>query len=95
MKFSDGTDLKAIDAVYSLVVAKDVGRYARRLSVIDSCSQVDDYTFTVILTKANYLLPSLLDVPIVAYDTGYSDIPVGSGPYKLTGSQLVASPYYR
>lgn len=95
VKFSDGTDLKAIDAVYSLVVAKDVGRYARRLSVIDSCSQVDDYTFTVTLTKANYLLPSLLDVPIVAYDTGYSDIPVGSGPYKLTGSQLVASPYYR
>ena len=95
VKFSDGAELTADDAAYSIAVAKDSDRYAGRLSCIDECYATDSQTLHVKLNEANYLLPSLLDVPIVEYETGYDSVPIGTGAYVLSEGELVPAQTYR
>ncbi len=99
IKFWNGADFNAYDAVYSINLAKSSDKYSSRLSCISQVQVTDELTFSLTLTKANMSLPALLDIPIVEYDTGYSSVPGGTGPYQpqLEGETpcLVSNTLYR
>lgn len=82
--FSDGTELTARDVVYSLKRARNSTRYAARLAHVSSVNG-SDYTVTIQLSRSNASFISLLDVPIVKYNTGGQSWPVGTGPYYYAG----------
>jgi len=98
--FSDGTPLTAADVVYSITRARNGGRFMSRLSIVVSTVALSDTRVSITLSKPNYDLPALLDVPIVKDGTAYDAIPVGTGPYYLTdtangGKVLYKVPGYR
>ncbi|UOO37595.1 ABC transporter substrate-binding protein [Oscillospiraceae bacterium CM] len=95
---SDGSTLNAADVKYSLNWASQLGRFAGRFGALSGISTVDALTLKITLTKANYKLPELLDVPIIKSGAINSTHPAGSGPYYYddTGSaHLVALTTYR
>lgn len=63
--FHDGTFLTAHDVVYSLNTARTSGKFSTRLDDISSVSETGELTVRIKLKNANYMLPSLLDVPII------------------------------
>ena len=95
--FADGSPLTAADAVYSVNCARNSRRFGKRLSAIEYCYEGDEeLTFVITLDEANRLFPALLDIPVVKTDTGDQPVPVGTGPYTLTGkTALVANSSYR
>ncbi|MDR1217432.1 MAG: ABC transporter substrate-binding protein [Oscillospiraceae bacterium] len=98
---SDGGALTAEDVAYSLDRARDSGRYAERLSCIESVSvEEEGGGVSVELVSPNGRLAALLDVPIVRSGTGDGAVPPGSGPYVLTdgpggGARLTVVQGYR
>ncbi len=84
--FSDGTPLTAAIAAYSLSLARS-GPYSGRFSCISAISADGDGRLVIALNRPNYGLPALLDIPIVLGDGAQ---PLGTGPYVLSGKQLVA-----
>ena len=94
--FSDGSPVTAADVRASLDRARQSERYGARLAGIASVS-AGEGSVTVRLSSPNVLLPALLDVPIVKSGT-QEDLPIGSGPYALTGQRgslsLTANPYW-
>lgn len=91
--FTDGTPLTAADAAYSIALAKAGGLYASRLACVASAEATGQLTLTVTLYAANYLLPALLDVPVIESGTGGA--PVGTGPYVFSAGALTAYAGYR
>jgi peptide/nickel transport system substrate-binding protein len=83
VSFHDGIPLTAYDVAFSLNQAKKSGIYIERLSKITNISALDAKTVSVSLSKADMLLPALLDIPIIKSGEINLRNPVGSGPYSL------------
>ena len=93
--FSDGTSLSATDVLYSFTLASDSDLYEENLENIISAEANGN---TIIFTLENedpYVL-NILDFPIVKNGTASSssDVPTGSGAYKISGDSLVYNSYY-
>ena len=80
VKMHDGSELTAEDAAASINQARVSARYSARLSIIAAAYTIDGSLY-VELTRPNYSLPLLLDIPIVRAGTEKSDVPVGTGAY--------------
>ncbi len=93
--FHDGGTLTAKDVVYSLSAARLSDKYSSRLSCIESSEALDELTVKVTLRYPNYMLPSLLDTPIVREGTAENAVPTGTGPYRLDVDRLRVFRDYR
>ena len=80
--FSDGSALTSAEVVSSLESARTSTLYSARFTDIGAIT-AGEGTVTIVLTRANGSLPALLDIPIVKETGG---IPLGTGPYVLTGT---------
>lgn len=80
-RFHTGEQMTAKDVAYSLTCAMNSERFGRRLNCVIGCSPNDEKTFAVTLSKANLLLPQLMAVPVIKYDSLGEDRPMGTGPY--------------
>lgn len=87
--FSDGSALTAPDVVNSLYAAKDSDYYGTRFAQIDYIGAQDAHTVVITLLTPYENLPLLLDVPIVKSGTAADEVPVGSGPYRLSNDALL------
>lgn len=85
--FSDGTALTAADVAASLEAASGSSFYGGRLQHMDSISAYGNAVI-VELDTAMENLPILLDIPIVKASQVSSERPLGTGPYRMDGSQL-------
>lgn len=95
---SDGAELSAADVKYTLMTAKQGGRFSGRLKSLESVTVIDELTVKITLKSPNYMLPLLLDIPIIRANSGDQNYPPGSGPYvfkQTDNPYLVASPTYR
>ena len=84
--YSDGTAVTAEDVSNSLVKARKNNYYGGRLRYIQSCVATDEGTVVIKLKYAYENLPLLLDVPIIKVEQLDDPFPVGSGPYKIAGT---------
>ncbi|MDD6189572.1 MAG: ABC transporter substrate-binding protein [Clostridiales bacterium] len=78
--FHDGSELTPEDVAASIELARVSGNYADRLSIITAAYVIEGSVYME-LTRPNYNLPLLLDVPIVKAGSGEDAVPVGTGPY--------------
>lgn len=85
--FSDGSALTAEDVAASLKAAQQSSWYGGRLQHVQSVSTYGD-AVVVELKTAMENLPLLLDIPIVKAAQVNAESPLGTGPYRLDGSQL-------
>lgn len=81
--FSDGTELTARDAVYSINRARNSARYGSRLADV-SAVEGSGHTVTLRLRRDNAAFAARLDIPVIKYNTGSVTFPVGTGPYYYT-----------
>ena len=81
-RFHNGEQMTAKDVAYSLNLAVNSERFAKRLNCVIGCGANDEKTFSVTLSKANMLLPNLMAVPVIKNGTYGNDYPDGTGPYK-------------
>lgn len=98
ISMSDGSTLTASDVKYSLGWAKQAGRFTGRLRIVQDITAVDALTLKITLKSANYMLPELLDIPVIKYGSIEDKYPPGTGPYKFVTSDtpsLSALPGYR
>ncbi len=85
--FSDGTSLTAEDVRASLEAARVSSWYKGRLQHIREVSCYGDAVMVELnIPMSN--LPALMDFPIVKASQVDADTPLGTGPYRLDGSQL-------
>ena len=84
--FSDGTAVTAEDVANSLVKARKNNYYGGRMRYIQSCVATEDGTVVVKLKYAYENLPLLLDIPIIKMDQLDDPFPLGTGPYKVAGT---------
>ena len=85
--FHDGGRMTAADAVYSINMARSYDSpYATRFRYVTDVAVIDEASFAVALSRENYRFYELLNIPCVEYDTGYNDLPPGTGPYAFSGS---------
>lgn len=96
VKFSDGEPLTAKDVVFTFEKAAASGSVVD-LNMLDSVRAIDDRTVAFTLkevqsTFVNNLVATAI-VPEHAYDEGYAENPIGSGPFKMVqwdkGQQLI------
>ncbi len=85
--FSDGTAVTADDVAASLNAARTSGWYGNRLQQISAISAFGDAVVVELATPMEDL-PILLDIPVVKASQVKSDAPIGSGPYRMDGTQL-------
>lgn len=87
--FSDGTPVRASDAVATLLAAKESTYYSGRFLHIVAVELSEDGGVRINLDTACENLPILLDIPIIPESQLSSDHPIGSGPYILdtTGNE--------
>lgn len=93
--FHDGTPLTPGDVVSTLRAAARSSKYAQRLADLESVTVSGDTGVDIRLKRANYLLPALLDIPILKAGAGDDADPVGTGPYMRSGQLLTAFPSHR
>ena len=98
LRFSDGSEVRGWDVLYSLNRAREEGsHYRTRLADIAE-TFVEGNTVVIRLKASNPSFPLRLEIPVVKEGSAYSDLPIGSGPYVLTkdetGSILKASLTY-
>ena len=77
--FHDGTRLTAHDVVYSLNTARASAKFSTRLEDIASVSETGELTAQIKLKNANYMLASLLDVPVIKDPAFAAQPPVPAG----------------
>ena len=84
--FSDGSPLTAVDIAYSIRMALQQQNtfYKNRLSCVMGISALSNDMFAITTTKADSLLPAVLNIPIIRSGDYFEDFPVGSGPYVLS-----------
>ena len=85
--FSDGTPVTAEDVTNSLAKAKKHNYFSGRMRYMRSFSATEDGTVVIKLKYPYENLPMLLDIPIVKATELDEAFPLGSGPYKLAGSE--------
>ncbi len=93
--FSDGTALMAADVVASINAARSGAYYGSRLSMITSVAAASDTTVTITTDSACGTLASLLNIYVVKSGTVGETAPVGTGPYRFDGTQLVRTDWWR
>lgn len=81
--FADGTYLDAEDVVASLEAAENHNFYEGRFRFIDSIEAIGANAVTIYLATPMEALPLLLDIPIVKAEQVDSQMPAGTGPYRL------------
>lgn len=86
ISMSDGSTLTASDVKYSLGWAKQTGRFSGRFRIIQDITAVDSLSLKITLKSANYMLPELLDVPVIKYGSIDDKNPPGTGPYCFSKS---------
>ena len=85
--FHDGGSMTAMDAMYSLEMARSYGSpYETRMQNVSEAYTLDSETFVVVLKQANYRFCELMNIPCVEYGYGYNDKPPGTGPYTFSAS---------
>lgn len=85
--FSDGEKLTAEDVAYSLAKAKRNDYYGGRMRYIQSSVAEGEETVVIKLRQPYENLPLLLDIPVVKMEELDEEFPLGTGPYKLAGSE--------
>ena len=85
--FSDGTPVTANDVASCLVRAKKSNYYSGRMNFMQSFKSTDEGSVVIKLKHPYENLPMLLDIPIVKADEMKEAFPLGSGPYKLGGTE--------
>lgn len=85
--FSDGSPVKPADVVASLTAAQESPWYGGRLQHMVSVSSYGDAVVVELDTPMDNL-PLLLDIPILKASEVDAARPLGTGPYRLDGSQL-------
>lgn len=98
-KFHNGGVMTPSDAVYCIDLARNQyynGRYSKRFAHVQSVYGIDESHFLVTLDQPNWRFYELLNIPCVELNTGYNDIPVGTGPYQFNSRQtaLTLDPDY-
>lgn len=93
--FSDGTALTAADAAASILAAKNSAYYGSRLRHVTGATATSDLVVTVTTDVACGTLEKLLNIYVVKSGTAGDAIPVGSGPYRADGAQLVQTAWWR
>lgn len=86
--FSDGMPVQAEDVAASLRRARKTSYYSGRLRHIQSINATENGTVIVKLKYAYENFPLLLDIPIVKADEVEADMPLGTGPYVLSGGEV-------
>lgn len=84
--FSDGTKLTAEDVLASLQTAKASRVYGSRFSKVNNLALTEDGGITVGLNTAYENFPILLDVPILKATEQEAENPLGTGPYRMSGT---------
>lgn len=79
--FHDGAALTSQDVAFTYTFAKRLSKYSSRLDCIESITTPDLETVKIVLKKANFDLPVLLDIPIIKGGTIDDAVPPGTGPY--------------
>ena len=81
-QFTTGDLLQARDVIRSFECAKESPCYEARLATFESCSlSGEEVVFT--LAQENVQAEGCLDFPIVKFGTEETEIPIGSGRYRL------------
>ncbi|MDO5652576.1 MAG: ABC transporter substrate-binding protein [Brachymonas sp.] len=99
VKFSDGQPLTAEDVAYTFETARGAASTVD-LTNVAGAKAVNPTTVEITLNKPQvtftHILATLGIVPKHAYKDGYSDAPIGSGPFKFVswtkGQQMIAEP---
>ncbi len=86
-RFSDGTAVTADDVAASLNAARGSAWYGSRLQHVSTVSAFGKAVVVELDTPMENL-PILLDIPIVKAAQVSDSSPVGTGPYRMDGSQL-------
>lgn len=94
IKFSDGSELTAKDVRASIQSAMRSAVYGVRFDAVTSVETDGTYGLVITLDFPMENLPQLLDIPIVSADTVSDSVPIGSGPYYLSGETLLRNPHY-
>lgn len=86
--FHDGGSMTAADAVYSLEMAMnhDNSPYKNRFRNVIGEGTIDESSFEVNLSEANYSFYQLMNIPCIEYGTGGDSRPPGTGPYCFSSS---------
>ncbi len=85
--FHDGGAMTSMDAMYSMQLAMNYdGQYNTRFRYVREMYVDGDDTLVVILLRPNWRFYELMNIPCVEYDTGFRDMPPGTGPYQFSGS---------
>jgi len=83
-RFSDGTQVKASDCVYSYAKAETFGSvYKNRFDIIIGYEATDEFVFTVWFSTDNISNVNLADIPIIKGGSDKSYFPVGAGDYYI------------
>lgn len=85
--FSDGSILTAEDVAASLLCAKESPVYQGRFQEMASVTATSDGAVEITMNIPYENLCLLLDVPIMKASQVEVDLPLGTGPYMLTGDQ--------
>ncbi|WP_242881504.1 ABC transporter substrate-binding protein [Robinsoniella peoriensis] len=87
VKFTNGEELNASDVAFTFNTTKEKATYVD-LTMLDSCTAVDDHTVEFKLNKPCvtfiYTVAGAGIVPEDSYTDNFGMEPIGSGPYKLT-----------
>lgn len=86
--FHSGGSMTAADAVYSLEFAMnyDASPYKNRFRNVIGEGTIDESSFEVNLSEANYSFYQLMNIPCIEYGTGFDSRPSGTGPYCFSTS---------
>lgn len=93
--FSDGSALTAADVVASIQAAKNSDYYGGRLANVTSVEAAGDLQLSITTATACGSLSSLLNIYVVQAATVNDTIPMGSGPYRCDGTQLLRTDWWR
>lgn len=94
VKFSDGTPLTNGDVVASITAARSSKYYRGRLARVSYCVAQQDGSVLVQLDSAYENFALMLDVPILKASEVEELQPLGTGPYCMSGSQLLPSKHW-
>lgn len=94
VKFSDGSPMTNEDVVASISAARSSKYYRGRLARVSYCVAQQDGTVLVQLDSAYENFALMLDVPILKASEVEELQPKGTGPYYLSGNQLLPSKYW-